>query len=94
MTSHPAGEIEDDSANASEMLAKKQDLLPGLVLITMRVELEILLAEPLPVLCHSGRTNERSDDKRSEIRIMKSLLISDLFSLISSFTYRTLYESG
>src|SRR4029077_65552 len=52
VSSCAAGEIENDAVGIGEVLAKKRDLLPGFLLIAMRVELEVCLAEPFPVPGH------------------------------------------
>src|SRR3954451_487397 len=47
-----ACEVEHGAANEAELLTHERDLLPRLVLIAMRIELEVLLAEPFLVPSH------------------------------------------
>ncbi len=52
MTAGAAGQIEDHAIDIAKPLAKKRHLPPGFVLIAMRVELEVLLAEPFAIPSH------------------------------------------
>jgi hypothetical protein len=49
---HAAREIEHRPVDVAALIAEESDLLPRLVLVAVRVELEVLLAEPFLVPGH------------------------------------------
>src|SRR5437762_3411839 len=62
--SHSAGEVEHAAVDRAELRTKERHLLPRLVLIAIRVELEVLLAEPFLVPRHLKAESRKQKAER------------------------------